>query len=230
MKVIQIVGSSGSGKTTFIRKLAKKLTEIGKTGTIKHLGHHRFMLEEGKDTTVHYQTGVSATVGIDDEKSVATIRCNGIEDGLSLLSDLGIEYAIVEGFKGFRFPCIVIGDLKSDSCILRNPSVEEVINSLDSFSDYYTIQGLANGIDTGHNIFTSSICMDYNTRKIECDIQDLSKKIESAILKMPGVVNANCRLSINPFLQDEDKLLIAFSVINAGDGPKILSDAIKYIE
>jgi len=229
MKVIQVIGSSGSGKTTFIRKLAKTLTGMGKTGTIKHLGHHRFRLEEGKDTTLHYQSGVFASLGIDDEKSVATIKCNGFEDGLNLLSDLGIEYAVIEGFKTFPFPCIVIGDLESDSCILRDPDVEQVIDSLDRFSDYYTIQGLTNGFDKGHNIITAGIRVK-NITKTEPGPQEIADMIESAIQMKPGVSKAICRFSQNPSNETGCQLLIALSVKNAVEGPEILKDVIKFIE
>jgi len=48
MKIIQIVGRSNSGKTTFIRKLIPELKKIGKVGVIKHLGDHDFVLETEK--------------------------------------------------------------------------------------------------------------------------------------------------------------------------------------
>jgi len=231
VKVIQVVGSSGSGKTTFIQELAKKLKSTGKTGTIKHLGHHSFILEEGKDTTVHYRTGVSATIGIDDEKSVATIRCNSIEGGLSLLSDLGLDYAIIEGFKKIDLPCIVIGDLETPSCIIRNPQVEDVIANLDGFADYYTVQGLVNGINPGHSIITGSISMKEVPGYMDYDLPDkIFSEIESIILQLPGVVDARCRLSKKSIVQNEDKLLLAFSVDDINDSAGVLSKAISFIE
>ncbi|RQW06400.1 MAG: molybdopterin-guanine dinucleotide biosynthesis protein B, partial [Calditrichaeota bacterium] len=45
MKIIQIVGRSNSGKTTFIRNLVPQLKKTGKVAVIKHLGDHDYQLE-----------------------------------------------------------------------------------------------------------------------------------------------------------------------------------------
>jgi len=65
MKIIHIVGSSGSGKTTFIRKLIPALKRQGSVAVIKHVGDHSYTLEEGKDTTVFFETGADISVGVD---------------------------------------------------------------------------------------------------------------------------------------------------------------------
>jgi|LSQX01.2.fsa_nt_gb molybdopterin synthase catalytic subunit len=142
MKIIQVVGHSGSGKTTFIGKLAPEMNKRGRVAIIKHMGHHTFVLEEGKDTTLHYTTGVELSVGVDDRKSVITLRTTDLYEILDLLADQGIKYVIIEGFKTYPFPSIVIGDLETDQCILRDPSVDKVISSSDDFYDYYTLTAL----------------------------------------------------------------------------------------
>jgi GTPase SAR1 family protein len=38
MKIIQIVGTSNSGKTTFIKNLIPELKKLGTVAVIKHLG------------------------------------------------------------------------------------------------------------------------------------------------------------------------------------------------
>ena len=53
MKIIQIVGHSNAGKTTFIKSLIGALSPHGSVGAVKHLGHHGFTLEHGKDTTIY---------------------------------------------------------------------------------------------------------------------------------------------------------------------------------
>jgi molybdopterin-guanine dinucleotide biosynthesis protein len=47
-----------------------------------------------------------------------------------------VDFAIIEGFKQYPYPKIVIGDLAIEKCILKNPSVGEVIDSLDLFEIY----------------------------------------------------------------------------------------------
>ena len=55
---------------------------------------------------------------------------------LLFFKNKGIDFAIIEGFKTRNFPKIVIGDLPSDTSVLQNPSVDQVISSLSSFEDY----------------------------------------------------------------------------------------------
>jgi molybdopterin-guanine dinucleotide biosynthesis protein MobB len=136
MKIIQVVGSSNSGKTTFIKNLIPELKKKGKVAVLKHLGDHTYAIEEGKDTTVFFEAGADMSVGIDSEKAVATIRKNALEGILGMLLDQDMDFAIIEGFKQRSFPKIVIGDLAADTSILTNPSVDEVIASLNLFENF----------------------------------------------------------------------------------------------
>ncbi len=146
MKVINIIGHSCSGKTTFISKLVVELKTLGQVATIKHLGHHNYTLEKGKDTTVFFERGVNISAGIDSEKTVLTIRNNNLASILDLLADHGIEFTVIEGFKTIGLPAIVIGDLESDKVLFRNPALDEVMNRLDQFPDYDTLNGIEAGL------------------------------------------------------------------------------------
>jgi molybdopterin-guanine dinucleotide biosynthesis protein MobB len=137
MKIIQIVGSSNSGKTTFIKNLIPELKKKGNVAVIKHLGDHTYNIEKGKDTTVFFDAGADMSVGIDSHKAVAAIRKNTLDDVLGMLLDQGMDFAIIEGFKQRSFPKIVIGSLTADSCILSNPTVNEVITSLSLFENFH---------------------------------------------------------------------------------------------
>jgi molybdopterin-guanine dinucleotide biosynthesis protein MobB len=136
MKIIQIVGSSNSGKTTFIQNLIPELKKKGTVAVIKHLGDHTYNFEEGKDTTVFFDAGADMSVGIDSNKAVAAIRKNTLEDVLGMLFDQGMDFTIIEGFKQRSFPKIVIGSLTDHTGILANPTVNEVITSLDLFENF----------------------------------------------------------------------------------------------
>ena len=136
MKIIQIVGSSNSGKTTFIKNLIPELKKKGNVAVIKHLGDHTYNIKEGKDTTVFFDAGADMSVGIDSEKAVAAIRKNTLDDVLGMLLDQGMDFAIIEGFKQRSFPKIVIGSLTADTSILSNPTVNEVITSLNVFENF----------------------------------------------------------------------------------------------
>ena len=138
MKIIQIVGNSNSGKTTFIKNLITELKKKGNVAVIKHLGDHTYNIEKGKDTTVFFDAGADISVGIDSHKAVAAVRKNTLDDVLDMLLNQGMDFAIIEGFKQRSFPKIVIGNLTADTCILSNPTVNEVITSLSLFENFRT--------------------------------------------------------------------------------------------
>jgi molybdopterin-guanine dinucleotide biosynthesis protein MobB len=136
MKIIQIVGRSNSGKTTFIRKLIPELKKIGKVGVIKHLGDHDFVLEDGKDTTLFFEAGADITSGIDANKTVMAIKNNILDETLQVYLRYGIDFAVIEGYKEREFAKIVIGTLEVDHCILKNPTQQEVLQSIHCFDDF----------------------------------------------------------------------------------------------
>ena len=136
MKIIQVVGRSNSGKTTFIKQLIPKLKTQGRVAVIKHLGDHEFELEDGKDTTGFFDAGADISVGIDAHKSVVAIRSNSLERTLQILFEQGMNFTVIEGFKQTAFPRIVIGNLETDKCVLSNPCPDEVLASLDAFEDF----------------------------------------------------------------------------------------------
>jgi molybdopterin-guanine dinucleotide biosynthesis protein MobB len=136
MKIIQIVGLSNSGKTTFIKTLIPKLKQKGRVAVIKHMGDHDFILETGKDTTEFFNAGAEISAGMDAGKTVISMRTNVLDDVLRMLSDQNIDFAIIEGFKQRSFPKIVLGDLTVDHCILSNPTTDEVVASLNLFQNF----------------------------------------------------------------------------------------------
>ena len=137
MKIIQVVGRSNSGKTTFIKTLIPALKQQGTVAVVKHLGDHDYELEDGKDTTAFFNGGADISVGIDSHKAIIAIHKNSLDDILSILCGEGMDYAIIEGFKTRTFPKIVIGDLISEPCVLKDPTVDQVVASLPAFEDYY---------------------------------------------------------------------------------------------
>jgi molybdopterin synthase catalytic subunit len=144
MKIIHVAGTSGTGKTSFITELLPAPQALGPTGVVKHIGHHTATIEPGKDTTLFFEGGAAISAGINQEKTVVMTRENDLSGILSLLSDRGMQFAIVEGFKQKPFRKIVFGSLPGAQEILMiEPSVAEVISRLDEFEDFFTATGLA---------------------------------------------------------------------------------------
>ena len=136
MKIIQVAGLANTGKTTFIRQLIPALKALGKVGVIKHLGDHEYLLEEGRDTTFFFESGADISAGMDAGKSAVVLRCTDLDTMLHLFRQQGIDFAVIEGFKKYAFPKIIIGDLPDETGVLRNPTVGEVISALSCFEDY----------------------------------------------------------------------------------------------
>lgn len=136
MKIIQIVGYANSGKTTFIKNLIPELRKLGSVAVIKHLGEHDYVLDAGRDTTEFFEAGADTSIGIDSEKTVIALRKNSLDESLILLSQMGMKFVIIEGFKKRSFPKIAIGNITVEKCILKNPSGAEVIAHLDLFENF----------------------------------------------------------------------------------------------
>lgn len=144
MRVIHIAGVSGSGKTTFIRTLLPLLNNRGATAVVKHLGHHHYILEADKDTTHFFHEGALASAGSDPEKTVLILRDTALDHIMSILSSIGTKYMLLEGWKTLPFPKITIGTLPGvEGVVLSNPSAEQVLESLEKFPHYHSLEGLS---------------------------------------------------------------------------------------
>ncbi len=144
MKVIQVCGASGSGKTTFIRSLVPLLANEGAVAVVKHLGHHQFALPAGKDTTLFLEAGAPISVGIDSEKTVFVMNAVSLSAVLDMLSSSGTSFTVLEGFKSFPLPKAIMGNLDGvENTVLDNPRPEDILNCLERFPDYFSPCGLA---------------------------------------------------------------------------------------
>jgi molybdopterin-guanine dinucleotide biosynthesis protein B len=146
MKVIHVAGLSGAGKTVFISRLVPRLRERGPVAVVKHLGHHPWDLQEGKDTTVFFESGATS-VGIDSHKSVLVMEEHDLEHVLGLLDRMEMAFAVIEGFKQKPYPKITIGGLPHpENVLLEDPAVEEVLENLDRFPEFSVNSGKSPGI------------------------------------------------------------------------------------
>ena len=203
MKIIQIIGRSNSGKTTFITNLAPALSAHGTVGVIKHLGHHGFALEPEKDTTLFYESHAVISGGVDYEKSVIIRRDGDLDSALETLCNAGVDYAILEGFKSRPFPRVAIGDIESENIVLRNPSIEDVIAALPEFEDYYTVEGLVRELRRECDVSRAGAILTFNgivrewtgteqTEYMEFDetVDALVESLRQEIESVPGIIGA----------------------------------------
>lgn len=143
MRIVQFAGWSGTGKTTLIEEVIDAAPSDLPIGVVKHLGGvHPYALDPGRDTTRFYDRGARAVIGIDAAKGVTVLRSDTLFAALDRLSDAGCGLALVEGFKTEPLARVVIGDLPSDRCVLRNPTAHEVLAALHRFDEYVSPGGL----------------------------------------------------------------------------------------
>ncbi len=104
MKIVAIIGTSKSGKTTTIEYLISKLVEKGfKIGSAKHVHHQDFTIDlEGKDTWRHANAGSKRVVCLAEEEVTVIRKENGpsysLECLLKLFQDDDFDILILEGF------------------------------------------------------------------------------------------------------------------------------------
>ncbi|MEM2103766.1 MAG: molybdopterin-guanine dinucleotide biosynthesis protein B [Candidatus Bathyarchaeia archaeon] len=103
MKVISVVGVSGSGKTTTIEFLASKLSKEGfKVGSVKHIHHDSFSIDtEGTDTWRHIHAGARITVALAPKETVMIKKTSTIPDSLDeviwLFEKENLDIVFIEG-------------------------------------------------------------------------------------------------------------------------------------
>jgi molybdopterin-guanine dinucleotide biosynthesis protein MobB len=190
VKVIQVAGFSSAGKTSFILKLLSELEKLGPVGVVKHIGHHGYALAEGKDTTLFFETGADASIGIDTLKSMMILQEKNLENVLELLSDMGIQNAVIEGFKEKSYPKIAIGNLPGAmNIILQDPAVEDVLLHLGEFRDLVTPGGVLKDLQMcnppGTTVLVSTVMVQRSVSKDR--ISDLKAGLNQKVRSLGNV-------------------------------------------
>lgn len=107
MKVISVVGTKKTGKTTLVTALVSSLKQHGRVGTIKNMVGHP---ADRGDTRRHFEAGADTVIGLGDSQLKVTPR-GTLKSALAELQEDGLDYVIVEGFKHSDLPKIVLGGI-----------------------------------------------------------------------------------------------------------------------
>ncbi|MGB9714381.1 MAG: molybdopterin-guanine dinucleotide biosynthesis protein B [Candidatus Bathyarchaeales archaeon] len=130
-KVIAVVGSKSSGKTTTIEILTKGLTSLGyKVAAVKHIPEPNFTIDtEGKDTWRFAQSGAKTVVSV-ASKEIATIE-KVEEENMQLKNIIkrcrGNDVILLEGFRS------LVGKKRSIPKIVVLKSEEEAYEAAKHF-------------------------------------------------------------------------------------------------
>ena len=126
MKVISVVGTKKTGKTTLVAALVASLAKHGKVGTIKNMAGHP--VDRG-DTKRHFDAGADVVIGLGEARLKVTRERGDLESALDELEAEGVDYAVVEGFKRSSLPKIVMGDIEVTN-VMRRVKLADVDEAL----------------------------------------------------------------------------------------------------
>ena len=140
MKVISVVGTKKTGKTTLVCALVAALAKHGKVGTIKNMAGHD--VDRG-DTRRHFDAGADVVIGLGEARLKVTRERGDLDSALAELEEDGVDYAVVEGFKHSNLPKVVMGDIEVANAVRRvkldevdEELVTEIAETVREMEDY----------------------------------------------------------------------------------------------
>jgi molybdopterin-guanine dinucleotide biosynthesis protein MobB len=141
MKVISVVGTKKTGKTTLVTALVSSLARHGKVGTIKNMVTHPV---DSGDTKRHFDAGADVVIGLGEARLKVTRERGDLDSALAELQADGVDYAVVEGFKQSRLPKIAMADIDVPNMVrrvrlndLNEVLVEELTEMIMGMEDYH---------------------------------------------------------------------------------------------
>jgi molybdopterin-guanine dinucleotide biosynthesis protein MobB len=144
MKVISVVGTKKTGKTTLVTALVRSLKQHGRVGTIKNMVGHP---TDRGDTRRHFEAGADTVIGLGDSKLKVTPRST-LESALAELQEDGLDYVVVEGFKHSDLPKIVLGGINVPNTVreldiseLDEASIAELTKLVLGMEEYRPLPG-----------------------------------------------------------------------------------------
>jgi molybdopterin-guanine dinucleotide biosynthesis protein B len=134
MKIIAVVGSKNTGKTSLSTKIIAELVKRGNTvGSIKHSHHNMEVDAEGKDTWKHRQAGSEIVIGSGSNSFMIVDEELDLENLLFIIKSIkNPDYVVVEGYKQYPYANISTSEFKDDYTIKQvdsfNLSEQDVVD------------------------------------------------------------------------------------------------------
>jgi molybdopterin-guanine dinucleotide biosynthesis protein B len=223
MKILGVMGTKDTGKTTLVTKIVEKLVQKQyKVGTVKY-SHVTFDLED-RDTGKHRQAGAQIVVGTGKETFILFDHPRELEKIISTIEfNDGLDFLILEGFKSSKFAKFSVSDLKDEYTIqqvdvktLDEQKIDELVQLVEERS-----YGLLQDLNCRKCGFDS--CYEFATAKVQGQAPDIDCKsqFKQALLQVNGQ-----RIPLNPFVQN----IISKTVTGMIDSLDKDSESIESIE
>jgi len=198
MRIIAVVGTKNTGKTTLVTKIVAELVERGfNVGTVKHT-HHQFDLPE-RDTGKHKAAGAEIVAGIGSETFLSIKDSLDLEKVLLMMKFMkDLDFVVVEGLKDSKYAKISTSEFK-DEFTIANVDVFNMDDSkLSSVVDLVLDRsfGMVNDLNCKKCGYNS--CDDFLHAKLEGTADAIYCKSESdrVILKINDTM-----IPLNPFVR-----------------------------
>lgn len=198
MKIIGVIGTKNTGKTTLVTKIVRKLVDEGyRVATLKHT-HTGFDFAD-KDTGKHREAGAELVVGSGEETFFLLGRKMVLDELVGTIQLLGdFDFLVIEGFREMPHANISTSTeneftiRKVDPFSLKEEELDELIEVIKNRS-YCLLQGL-NCKKCG---FES--CRDFAMAKVQGAADDINCKSQPkrALLRINGHP-----VPMNPFVQE----------------------------
>ncbi|WP_096189422.1 molybdopterin-guanine dinucleotide biosynthesis protein B [Evansella halocellulosilytica] len=123
-KILQVVGFSNSGKTTFITELIKRAVHLGYSAvTIKHHGHESKLrsIDQETDSFKHRQAGaVGSIVASSNELQIQVEgRKLSLEQLIRFYSEISFDFLLIEGFKKEKYQKVLLLKNEQDALLIE---------------------------------------------------------------------------------------------------------------
>ena len=198
MKIIAVVGTKNTGKTTLVTKIVRELVERGfEVGTIKY-SHHSFDMSN-RDTGKHKKAGAAIVAGTGKETFFTMDGGMELENVLSMMEFIkNLDFVVLEGFKTSKYAKISTSDFNDEFTIANVNVFEMESNELKSLVDLISERsfGMIKYLNCKKCGFDS--CNDFVNQKIKGSDGRIICKSESdeVLLKIDGQM-----IPLNPFVR-----------------------------
>ncbi|WP_321423144.1 molybdopterin-guanine dinucleotide biosynthesis protein B [uncultured Methanobacterium sp.] len=200
MKILAVVGTKNTGKTTLVTMIVQELVKRGhQVATIKHT-HHDLDVE-GKDTWKHRKAGAKMVVGSGESTFFLINKQIELERILKSIKNIDEpDYVIIEGFKHVDYPKISTTPAKDDFTLANvdvfNIKPEDVVELVDQVEK--RTYGLIPGSNCGECGFET--CLDMAKAIIRGDASEKMCKMKK--FKEVELFIGDVSIPLNPFVQD----------------------------
>jgi molybdopterin-guanine dinucleotide biosynthesis adapter protein len=200
MKILAIVGTKNTGKTTLVTKIVHELVKRSyKVGTLKHT-HHDFDLE-GKDTWKHREAGAELVVGSGENTFFMIKGGLELEEILKIIVHIKeLDYLIIEGFKSSKYPKISTTNAKDDFTIVNVDVFEMSNDDVSSLTDLVEERTYSRISDANCGECGFENCLEMAKTIIKGETSEEECKMKK--LREVQLFIGDKMIPLNPFVQD----------------------------